>query len=130
MGIMASGRDDTRLRYACSRSDAVRGLPFMVEIRSRAASAQEGDGCTGRAETTKPGCRWGIRASDESCRLADDDCEHVARRQHEVVLAAELHLGAAVLGVDHLVADGDVERHAVAVVVDATGADRHDLALL
>src|SRR5215207_4639174 len=64
------------------------------------------------------------------CRLADDDREHVARRQHEVVLAAELHLGAAVLRVDDLVADGDVERDAVAVVVDATGAHCHDLALL
>src|SRR5690606_9065322 len=68
------------------------------------------------ADATRPGCRRGIRASVESCRLADDDREHVAGRQDEVVLAAELHLGAAVLRVDDLVADGDVERDAVAVV--------------
>src|ERR1700712_1447177 len=59
-----------------------------------------------------------------------DDGEDVAGRAGGVLLAGVLDLGAAVLAVDHLVADVDVERDAVAVVVDAAGADRQDLALL
>src|SRR5665647_3589799 len=47
-----------------------------------------------------------------------------------VLQPAELDLGTAVLAVDHLVADGDVERDPIAVVVDATRADGQDLALL
>jgi hypothetical protein len=63
-------------------------------------------------------------------RSADDDRQDVASRQHEELVSAELHLGAAVLAVQHPVAHGDVERHAVAVVVDAAGADGDDFALL
>src|SRR5215510_9834441 len=59
-----------------------------------------------------------------------DDGEDVAGREDQVLLTGVLDLGAAVLAVDDLVTDRDVERDAVAVVVDATGADRHDLALL
>src|SRR5690606_9322205 len=51
-------------------------------------------------------------------------------REHEVLVGAELHLGPAVLAVQNDVADGDVERNTVAVVVDATRSDGHDLALL
>jgi len=61
---------------------------------------------------------------------AHDHGEHVAGREDEELVCTELHLGPAVLAVQDAVADGDVERDAVAVVVDATGADRHDLALL
>src|SRR3954451_19908159 len=59
-----------------------------------------------------------------------DDGENVARGEDEVLLAAVLDLGAAVLAVDHLVADGDVEGDPVAVVVDATRTHAEDLALL
>jgi hypothetical protein len=52
------------------------------------------------------------------------------RVQEQVLLAVVLDLGAAVLAVDDDVADGDVERDAVALVVDAAGADGDDLALL
>src|SRR6188508_2051143 len=62
--------------------------------------------------------------------LLGDDREDVARGEDEVLLAGVLDLGAAVLAVDDLVTDSDVERNAVAVVVDATGTDRQDLALL
>src|SRR3954452_10975990 len=58
------------------------------------------------------------------------DAEQVARGQDEVVLAAVAHLGAAVLRVDDHVADAHIERDAVAVVVDAAGADGDDGALL
>src|SRR5439155_18468634 len=56
--------------------------------------------------------------------------QHVARGEDEVLLAAPLDFGAAVLGVDHRVADLHVDRHAVALVVEATGADGEDRALL
>src|SRR5215472_3399116 len=59
-----------------------------------------------------------------------DDREHVAGREHQVLLARVLHFRAAVLAVQHHVAHGDVERNALARVVDATWADREDLALL
>src|SRR5580765_1648361 len=62
--------------------------------------------------------------------LSADDGENVAGGQDEVLLAAVLDLGAAVLAVDHAVTDLDVERDAVALVVDAAGADCEDLALL
>src|SRR5699024_5594314 len=59
-----------------------------------------------------------------------DDGEHDTCREHEVLVSAELDLGAAVLAVQNDVAGRHVERNAVAVVVDATRPDRHDLALL
>src|SRR5215831_8342396 len=52
--------------------------------------------------------------------LLVDDSEDVARGEHEVLLARVLHLGAAVLAVQHHVADADVDRHALgARVVEA-----------
>src|SRR6478672_5462034 len=59
-----------------------------------------------------------------------DDGEDVAGGEDQVLLAGVLDLGAAVLAVDDLVTHRDVDRDAVAVVVDAAGADREDLALL
>src|SRR3954468_3619845 len=59
-----------------------------------------------------------------------DDREDVAGGEHEVLLAGVLDLGAAVLAVEDDVADGDVERDAVAVVVDPPRADSEDGALL
>src|SRR4051812_4050093 len=63
-------------------------------------------------------------------RRSGNDGQHVAGGEDEVLLAGVLDLGAAVLAVDHLVADVDVERDAVAVVVDATRTDRQDRPLL
>src|SRR2546430_2291022 len=66
-----------------------------------------------------------------SVRLLVDDGEYVARGEHEVILARVLHLGAAVLAVQHHVADLDVDRHALGSrVVEATRANRKDFALL
>src|SRR3954451_20784382 len=70
--------------------------------------------------------RRGTRDAEESLL---HDGEQVAGREHEVLLAAVDDLGAAVLGVDDDVADLDVERHALAVVVDAAGAHGDDRAL-
>src|SRR5687768_14499108 len=59
-----------------------------------------------------------------------DDGEDVAGAEDEQVLAPVLDLGSAVLAEDDLVADADVERDAVAVVVDPARAHGDDLALL
>src|SRR4051812_44280258 len=82
---------------------------------------------SGRPPATGP--EPGVRRTTRRMRSGNDG-QHVAGRQDEVLVAAVLHLGAAVLAVDDLVAHRDVERDAVAVVVDATGTDRLDLALL
>src|SRR6185312_3684874 len=62
--------------------------------------------------------------------LLDDDGEDVAGGEHQVLVAADLDLGSAVLRVDDDVALGDVDGNAVAVVVNAARAHGHDLALL
>src|SRR5215468_3993807 len=59
-----------------------------------------------------------------------DDCEDVAGGEYEVLLTGVLDLGAAVLGVDHGVADLDVDRHPVTLVVETAGAHSEDGALL
>src|SRR5262245_15027567 len=72
---------------------------------------------------------WRYRC--DASRLLAQDREHVAGRQDQVLVAVDLDLGAAVLGVDDRVADLDVERHAaVAVLVPAARAGSHDGALL
>src|SRR6266700_6286287 len=65
-----------------------------------------------------------------SARLLLDDREYVAGREHQVLLARVLHFGAAVLAVEHNVADADVDWHALARVVYTTRTNREDLALL
>src|SRR2546421_10000675 len=70
------------------------------------------------------GCRGGM------VTLLLDDREDVAGGEYEVLLTGVLDLGAAVLGVDHRVADLHVDRNAVALVVDTTGAHSEDSALL
>src|SRR5262249_35104958 len=57
--------------------------------------------------------------------------ENVARGQDQVLLTRVLDLGAAVLAVQHRVADLDVQRDALlAVVVEPTGTHCQDFALL
>src|SRR6266699_3303245 len=66
-----------------------------------------------------------------SVRLLVDDGEYVARGEHEVIHVRVLHLGAAVLAVQHHVADLDIDRHALGSrIVEATRANRKDFALL
>src|ERR1700722_19292920 len=59
-----------------------------------------------------------------------DNREDVAGREHQVLLARVLDLGAAVLAVQHYVADFDVDGYAHALVVYTTRTNRDDLALL
>jgi len=57
--------------------------------------------------------------------LALDLGEHVALAQDEQIFAVDLDLRAAVLGVQDLIALGDVERRALArLLVDLAVADR------
>src|ERR1700733_14027107 len=60
-----------------------------------------------------------------------DDRGHVAGGEHQVLLAAVLDLGAAVLAVQHDVADADVHGDALgACIIEPAGANREDFALL
>src|SRR6201996_1855080 len=59
-----------------------------------------------------------------------DDREHVTGREHQVLLARVLDFRAAVLAVQHHVADLNVDGNARALVVETTRANREDLALL
>src|SRR5207302_2498811 len=64
-------------------------------------------------------------------QLLLDDGEDIAGGEHQVLLARVLDLRAAVLAVQHHVADLDIHRHALGPrVVEATRAHRQDLALL
>src|SRR4051812_12608589 len=107
------------VRVLCRATRRIRG--------PRAASPPAGGSSKPR---TPPGAGAlpGIPTVKE--RLLLDDGEHVARREHQVLLAGVANLGAAVLGVQHDVALGDVDRNAVALVVDAARADGEDGALL
>src|SRR6201986_88557 len=66
------------------------------------------------------------RAFSTVSRSLLDDREDVAGGEHQVLFAGVLDLGAAVLRVEHRLADLDVDRDAVALVVDAAGADSED----
>ncbi|VXB13779.1 hypothetical protein ARTHRO8AJ_140006 [Arthrobacter sp. 8AJ] len=61
--------------------------------------------------------------------LLDDDCQDVAGGQHEVLGAAGLDFGSAVLGVDDDVANGYVNGNAVAIF-EAAGAYGDNFAFL
>src|SRR5688572_1531960 len=58
-----------------------------------------------------------------------DDRKEVARRKDEVLISFDLHLGPAVLRIEHAVTDLHVHRDPLAVL-ETTGADGDDLALL
>src|SRR6185312_14986955 len=105
-----------------SRADAAAGLGVAEGILKTLLRS------FGPEEPRRP-ARFPGRAFGEEL-LANDHGEHVASRENEKVLSAVLDLGSAVLGVDDLVANRDVERNAVAIVVDAAWAYCDDLALL
>src|SRR5215204_2303648 len=73
----------------------------------------------------------GVACHDAVRESLLDDGEDVAPGEDEELLPVVLDLGAAVFGVEHLVADGDVERDSLrAPVVPTALADSEDLALL
>lgn len=65
-----------------------------------------------------------------SGKLLYDDRKDVAGGQNEVLVAAGLDFGSTVLGVDDDVANSYVNRYAVAVVIEAAGADCNNFAFL
>src|SRR3954454_123889 len=89
-------------------------------------------GLAGGIYVVRPGRRRRPgRTRESSSWLLLQNGEDVARVEDEVLLAAVLDLGAAVLAVENGVADLDVERDALlAVLVPPTGTDREDGALL
>src|SRR5680860_865935 len=62
--------------------------------------------------------------------LSADDCEHVTGGQDQKVLAVELDVGAAVLGVDDAVALGYVHRNELTLLGALARADGENGALL
>src|ERR687889_683830 len=122
-------RIDTALERAAGGVVELQGLGHVSRCAFRGWRVEKAERPDGSG---RPGRRGGSRVAGRTgdAVLLADLGEDVARGEDEVLLAVVLDLGAAVLAVDDLVADGDVERHAVAVVVDAAGADREDLALL
>ncbi len=73
---------------------------------------------------------YGKRGFDSYAPVSAEDGQDVTSGDDEVILALVVHLGAAVLGVQHLVADLDVDRDTLAGVVTTTRADSQDFALL
>src|SRR5580704_12624096 len=85
---------------------------------------------TGPGGRTRPSGRTPCLRSPRGPLLVDDG-EDIAGGEHQVLLAPVLHLGAAVLAVQHHVADLDIDRHALGSrIVEATRTDRKDFALL
>src|SRR5262249_10753800 len=124
-------------------------LPLITSDRAGAPGGpalRAGRDGTAGVSCHRPGRRSGVRggvarsarsrrkpwaAPPGTCALLLDDGEHVAGGEHQVLLAVVLDLRAAVLAVQHHVADLYVHRHALGTgVVEATRAHRKDLALL
>src|SRR3954469_19405458 len=78
----------------------------------------------------RPGPRFRTRAARTVSWSLLDDREDVAGGEHQVLLAGVLDLGAAVLRVEDRVANLDIDRNPVALVVDAARADGENGALL
>src|ERR1700733_3856861 len=79
---------------------------------------------------TRGRCAVGAAQKERGSELLLDNREHVAGREHQVLLTRVLDLRAAVLAVQHHVADLNVDGYAGALVVETTRANRDDLALL
>src|SRR6185503_1048500 len=62
--------------------------------------------------------------------LIGDDREDVLLADDEELLLVDLELGPRVLGVENLLADFDVDRLALSLIVEGARADGEDLALL
>ena len=63
-------------------------------------------------------------------RALANDAENVVLADERELLVVDLHLGAAVLADQHLVADLHLERNGVTLLVLLAGAERDDFSLL
>src|SRR5262249_8101244 len=88
-------------------------------------------GCGSAAAARPPRFRASARRPVANRRrsASADDAEDVLFLEDHVVLAAELHLGAGPLAVDHLVADLHARLQQTAILQPLALANRHDLAL-
>src|SRR6266540_4433226 len=112
-------------------STTLRPLGPSVTRTTLASLSTPASAASGRSGPAATLALW-ERSAPARCpsrSLLGDDGEDVAGGQDQVVLTAELDLGAAVLGVDDGVADLHVERDPVAVL-EAARPDGDDLALL
>src|SRR6202167_2245325 len=116
----------SRWRRASSSNSRILGIDLPQPTVG--SGAVLGPGCRRRAPGS-PFCR-AARGHARTLELLLDDREHVAGREHQVLLARVLDLGAAVLAVQHHVVDLDVDGDASALVVETARANREDLALL
>lgn len=73
---------------------------------------------------------YGKRGFDSYALVSAEDGQDVTSGDDKVILALVVHLGAAVLGVQHLVADLDIHRDALALVVTTARANGQDFTLL
>ena len=112
------------------------GAPLLVEHDVAALGAEGhldgvGEGVDAALKRT-PRLLVELQSLCHGSRLdsAGDDGEDVARVEQQVVGAVVLDFGAPVLAEDDDITLGDVERDAVSLVVDATGAGGNDAALL
>src|SRR4051794_10136534 len=109
-----------RAESSNSRVLAIRKVPYLYDVRPEQ-----------RARSRPFGAEVSSQGAERRASSALDDGEDVAGGEDEELLAAVLDLGAAVLAVEDRVADLDVERDPLlALVVEAAGTDRDDLALL
>src|SRR3954447_13067958 len=105
--------------------------PETTAPRQPAGAGRRGTGRTSAWDRLgPPGCRE-IRQVNAGRSVSLGDLgQHVTCGQEQVLLAAVLDLGAAVLGVDDDIAFNDINRNPLTVVVVTTRSDGQDLALL
>src|SRR4051812_13263984 len=114
----------SRARRASSLNLMILGMPDLSQRECGERRPPRDPRSSGR-----PGRSISAGGASDGRSLLHDG-EQVAGGEHEVLLAGVLDLGAAVLRVDDDVTHVHVERNAVAVVVDAAGADSDNGALL
>src|SRR5216683_651364 len=118
-------------RRASSSNSRILGI-YYLNLRLDRVLSQHAISACSRAPAARPR-RFADRPASgaRELLLLVDDGEYVAGGEHQVLLAPVLHLGAAVLAVQHHVADLYVDRHALGSrVVVASRTHRKDFALL
>src|SRR5262252_7650167 len=114
-------RSAERAHHATAPDRAAGRRSLLREPRAEPGRCQASSGSPGAGQAR----------AREICSLLLDDREHVAGGEHQVLLAVVLHFGAAVLAVQHDIANFDVHGDTLGTgVVETTGPNGQDLALL
>src|SRR6476469_3155083 len=107
-------------------ASARRSMPRLSERRAVSSKMS----CLAKVQVPPGMCVERSSGAGQARGLGLDDREDVLLGEDQEVLVLDLELGPGVLRVQDLVADGDVDRFALAVVKDLARTDRQDLALL